>query len=69
MCFYNTNIHLNFKDASIILENNTHLVELKSKNCALESEIHQYEDKLKKAINDKQQLLEKINDLKNIGEL
>lgn len=45
-----------------------HLEELKSKNQALESEIHEYENKLKKAVNDEKQVLEKINYSKNIGE-
>lgn len=44
------------------------LVELKSKNQALQSEIHEYENKLKKALNDEKQFLEKINYSKNIGE-
>lgn len=55
-----------FKDSSIILENNTHLVELKSKIQALEFEIREYENKLKKAHNDQKQILE---NKKNIGNL
>ncbi|KAL5242925.1 hypothetical protein ACI65C_010335 [Semiaphis heraclei] len=54
------------KDMSIILENNTHMLELKTKNQSLESEICEYENKLKKALNDQKQLLEKINFSKNI---
>lgn len=52
---------------SIILENNTRLVELKSKNQSLESKICEYEDRLTETLNDKKQLLEKINNFKNIG--
>ncbi|VVC32431.1 Hypothetical protein CINCED_3A018546 [Cinara cedri] len=53
------------KDTSVILENNMQLVELKSKNQALESKIHTYEDKLKKALDEQNQLLDKINHSKN----
>jgi len=52
---------------SVILENNTRLLELKTKNQSLESEICEYENKLKNALNDQKQLLEKINFSKNIG--
>lgn len=48
---------------SVILENNKHLVELKSKNQILESKINEYENKLKNT----QQLLEKNNNFKNTG--
>lgn len=54
---------------SVILENNTHLLELKTKNQSLESKICEYENKLKKVMNDQEQLLEKINFSKNIGKL
>ncbi|XP_025196945.1 centrosomal protein of 135 kDa-like [Melanaphis sacchari] len=54
------------KDTSVILENNTRLLELKTKNQSLESEIVEYENKLKKSLNDQKQLLEKINLSKNI---
>jgi hypothetical protein len=57
-----------FKDISVILENNTCLLELKTKNQSLESEICEYENKLKKSLNDQKQLLDKINLSKNIGE-
>lgn len=50
---------------SVILENNKHLVELKSKNQILESKINEYENKLKNT----QQLLEKNNNFKNTGKL
>lgn len=53
---------------SVMLENNTLLLELKSKNQSLESEIFEYENKLKKSLNDQKQLLEKINLSKNTGE-
>lgn len=52
---------------SIMLENNTQLLELKTKNQCLESEICEYKNKLKKALNDQKQLIEKINFSKNIG--
>jgi hypothetical protein len=45
------------------------LVELKSKNQALEFKISEYENKLKKALNDQKLLLENKNHSKNIGEL
>lgn len=45
-----------------------HLVEIKSKNKVLESKIQEYEDKLKKSINDQKELLDKIDSYKNIGE-
>jgi len=51
-----------------MLENNTRLLELKTKNQSLESEICEYESKLKKSLIDQKQLLEKINLSKNIGE-
>lgn len=54
---------------SIILENTTQLTELKTKNQVLESEIRECEDKLKKSLDDQNQLLEKINNSKNIGKL
>ncbi|XP_001945549.2 centrosomal protein of 135 kDa [Acyrthosiphon pisum] len=54
------------KDMSVLLENNTCLLELKTKNQSLESEICEYENKLKKALDDQKQLLEKINFSKNI---
>ncbi|XP_025415331.1 centrosomal protein of 135 kDa-like [Sipha flava] len=54
------------KDTSVILENNTQLVELKSKNQALEFKISEYENKLKKALNDQKLLLENKNHSKNI---
>lgn len=53
---------------SIILENNTYLVELKSKNQSLESKICEYKDELTKTFNDQKQLMEKINNFENIGE-
>ncbi|CAH1725441.1 centrosomal protein of 135 kDa-like isoform X1 [Aphis gossypii] len=53
------------KDMSVMLENNTLLLELKTKNQSLESEILEYENKLKKSLNDQKQLLEKINLSKN----
>lgn len=43
------------------------LVELKSKNQMLESKIHEYEDKLKKSLNDQTQFIERIDSFKNIG--
>lgn len=43
------------------------LAELKSKNQALESEIHIYEDKLKKTLNEQKQFLDEINHSKNTG--
>lgn len=43
------------------------LVELKSKNQMLESKIHEYEDKLKKSLNDQKQFIERIDSFKNIG--
>jgi len=46
-----------------------HLVELQSKNQALKFEIREYENKLKKTLNDHKELLEKINASKNIGKL
>lgn len=52
---------------SVMLENNTLLLELKTKNQSLESEILEYENKLKKSLNDQKQLLEKINLSKNTG--
>lgn len=45
------------------------MVELKSKNHALESEIREYENKLEKILNDNKQLLEKVNYSKNLGKL
>lgn len=54
---------------SVLLENNTCLLELKTKNQSLESEICESENKLKKALNYQKQLLEKINNSKNIGEV
>lgn len=61
------NIFFYFKDSSVILENNMHLVELKSKNQMIESKIHEYEDRLKKSLNDQEQLIERIDSFKNIG--
>lgn len=42
-------------------------MELKSKNRVLESKVLEYEDKLKKSLDDHKQLLEKTNKSKNIG--
>lgn len=50
-----------------MLENSNRLLELKTKNQSLESEVCEYENKLKKSLNDQKQLLEKINFSKNIG--
>lgn len=46
-----------------------HLEELKSKNQTLESKLNEYEDKLKNTLKDHQQLLDQINNSKNIGKL
>lgn len=43
--------------------------ELISKNQALECEVNEYENKLKKALDDQKQLQEKIDSSKNTGEL
>lgn len=43
------------------------LVDIKSKNQALESEIHIYKDKLNKSLNEHKQILDKINHSKNTG--
>lgn len=59
------NYYNDFKDMSVVLENNIHLEELKSKNKILESKVNEYEDKLKC----NERLLEKNNNFKNIGKL
>lgn len=58
-----------FKDTSIIIENNTRLIELKSKNQVLESKVQEFENKLKRAIDEKKQFEEKYISSKNIGSI
>ncbi|XP_050442844.1 centrosomal protein of 135 kDa-like isoform X2 [Adelges cooleyi] len=54
------------RDSSIIMENNMCLEDLKKKIHILESEKTEYEKKIKTILDDQKQLIDKINDSKNI---